>query len=134
MTTIVNSHSLPLGSEWLNTSKNTVYLIVGFVESCDSDSTLYTNVLYRSDDMPQSCYRHRPISDWFGVNRDGDPRFVPMQLYYDLPGSKRNLIEKFVQPNTDRLELIKKILIKMFQGKSFDTALIESTNYVNKNP
>lgn len=116
MTTKANSFTISSGQEWLNTRKNKIYLVVGFTEPCDSGSHQYTHVLYRDYNMPQACYRTRPISDWFGFNRDDEPRFVP---YFILTEEQKRLIRKNAENDQ---KIVKKILIRMFYGDTFDEA------------
>lgn len=117
MTAELHSWQIKPGQYWLNTKKDRLYLVIGFTEHCDSINNTFTEVLYRSDDMPPGCYRHRPIADWFGLNTYDQPRFVP---YFLLTQSQ--LQEIRVVSSIQESEILKTILIKMFYGMTFQEA------------
>ena len=120
MTTKLISYQLKPGQYWLNTQTEKLYLVIGFVRNAQSYD--YDQVLYRSDDMQHSHYHTRFITEWFGTNRVGEPRFVP---YFLLTQDQLMLIRKAVSPESEPL-LLKSILIKMFYGTDFYTALDQS--------
>ena len=114
------SIQLRSGQQWLNSRNGKIYLVVGFTEHCDSLSAEeFTEVLYRSDDMPYGCYRHRSVKDWFGLNRDKEPRFLP---YFLLSQNQHLVLEKLKERFT--ISLTKLVLIEMLiHNSDFDVAL-----------
>lgn len=61
-------------SIWFNNHRKELYRVIGIVSPCaDYD---YWEVLYRSDSWVPGEHRRRPLSEWFGLNRNGEPRFV----------------------------------------------------------
>lgn len=73
-----------IGSRWLNDRRKKVYIVVGRVSHCESDSDDDWEVLYRSDDMPTGAYRRRSLESWYGINRDGNPRFARVEPKLEL--------------------------------------------------
>lgn len=78
-TTTKSCNQLPLempsiGSRWLNNKRGKVYKVFGAVSSCEGEEC---EILYRSEDMPEGEFIRRSVTEWYGTNRYGNPRFVP---------------------------------------------------------
>jgi hypothetical protein len=65
----------PVNSLWFNNNRKKVFRVFGLVSPCEEEDW---EILYRSDDMPQGEYRRRSLEEWYGKNRHGEPRFVPV--------------------------------------------------------
>ncbi len=62
-----------IGSTWFNNRRQIVFTVHGLVAHCEGKDNW--ELLYRSDDMPEGHYRRRSVESWYGLNRDGLPRF-----------------------------------------------------------
>lgn len=62
------------GSIWFNNRQQKNYTVLGVVSICAEEDDW--EVLYRDEDWAEGQYRRRSIDEWYGVNRDGLPRFV----------------------------------------------------------
>ena len=62
-----------IGSQWFNNRRQKIYTVHGLVSHCEGEDDW--ELMYRSDDMPEGHYRRRSVESWYGVNRDGLPRF-----------------------------------------------------------
>lgn len=64
------------GSRWLNTRKQRTYIVIGVVSECENDNW---EVLYRDPNWKQGEYRRRSLEEWYGINREGNPRFIEIK-------------------------------------------------------
>lgn len=69
----------PIGSRWLNNRSQQVYTVVGMVANAD-DGRQSWEVLYRCDSDLTSLHWRRSLESWYGTNREGQPRFVMIEL------------------------------------------------------
>jgi hypothetical protein len=63
-----------IGSVWFNNRRKEFFTVIGMVSPCGE--TDKWQVLYRSNSWKPEEHRSRSIEDWYGLNRDGKPRFV----------------------------------------------------------
>ena len=113
METQIVSNTVRPGQEWIDTQSNMIYLVVGFCKSSADESDQYTEVMYRSHDMPPGCYLYKPITDWFTTQSNGYPAFLP---YYLLSQERHCLIRSLAFDRDDEFKMIKQILLQIFKG------------------
>lgn len=99
------------GQEWINTTTNMLYLVVGFSKPANSNQ--YTEILYRSHDMPAGFYLHTPATEWFKRDRNGYPAFLP---YYLLSQNQLLVIRSVATDPQNEFVLIKETLLEIFEG------------------